>query len=348
MAQAPTREPDFERLLAVCADPSLSHEEKVDLLEDLIDAEVGDTDLVRARNLERETGPAHLYLKFEGGNPTGTQKDRIAFAQVLDATRRGFNAISVATCGNYGRAVALAAAAAGLRSVIHIPSTYTSARVAMMTDLGSEIVRVDGDYEAAVGVARRLAADKDDVYDGNPGGDNTDLQLRAYGQIADEIYDELRDAPAAIAVPVSNGTTLAGIHRGFLRLHRRGKISRLPKIVAGSSFKKNPIVSAFLAGLDTCDDLRPESITESTINEPLVNWHSIDGEQALTALRESAGWARFTSDETMSRYSRILRERQGLSVLPAATAGLAALIARHQEEPLPSDRYVAILTGRKE
>lgn len=348
MSQPSTREPDFERLLSVCTGPGLSHEEKVDLLEDLIDAEVGDTDLVRARNIERETGPAHLYLKFEGGNPTGTQKDRIAFAQVLDATRRGFAAISVATCGNYGRAVALAAAAAGLRCVIHIPSTYTSARATMMTDLGAEIVRVEGDYEAAVGVARRLAAERDDVYDGNPGGDNTDLQLRAYGQIADEIYDELRDAPAAVAVPVSNGTTLAGVHRGFLRLHRRGKISRLPKIVAGSSFKKNPIVHAVLSGLDSCDDLRPESITESTINEPLVNWHSIDGELALAAVQESGGWARFTSDEAMSRYSRVLRERQGLSVLPAATAGLAALIVRHQEEPLPSDRYVAILTGRKE
>lgn len=342
------REPDFDRLLAVCSAPGLSHEERVDLLEDLIDAEVGDTDLVRARNIERESGPAHLYLKFEGGNPTGTQKDRIAFAQVLDAMRRGFTAISVATCGNYGRAISLAAAAAGLRSIIHIPSTYTSARVAMMGDLGAEIVRIDGDYEAAVAVARRLAENDDDVYDGNPGGENTDLQLRAYGQIADEIYDELRDAPAAIAVPVSNGTTLAGIHRGFQRLHRRGKISRLPKIVAGSSFKKNPIVHAFLAGLETCDDLPPEAITESSINEPLVNWHSIDGEQALAALRESDGWARFTSDEAMSRYSRVLRERQGLSVLPAATAGLAALIARHQEEALTSDRYVAILTGRKE
>jgi threonine synthase len=344
----PTGIPDFDRLCAACSDPELSVEEKIDVFEDLIDAEVGDTDLVRARNIERETGPGQLYLKFEGGNPTGTQKDRIAFAQVLDAMRRGFGAISVATCGNYGRAVALAAAAAGIRSIIHIPSTYTSARVEMMRQLGAEIVPVDGDYEHAVDVARALATTDDDVYDGNPGGDNTDLQLRAYGQIASEIYDELRDAPAAVAVPVSNGTTLAGIHRGFARLYRRGKTSRMPMMVAGSSFRKNPIVHAFLRGLENCDDLSPQDITETTINEPLVNWHSIDGDLALDALRESDGWARFTSDNAMSRYSRFLRERQGLSVLPAATAGLVALIARHEEEPLRNDRYVAILTGRKE
>jgi threonine synthase len=47
------------------------------------------------------------------------------------------------------------------------------------------------------------------------------------------------------------------------------------------------------------------------------------------------------------RFSRIVRDQQGLSVLPAATAGLSALLERHQVEPLPPERYVAILTGRK-
>jgi threonine synthase len=344
----PAGTPEFDRFRAAAASPDLSVDERIEAYEEIIDSEVGDTDLVRARNIERETGPAQLYLKFEGSNPTGTQKDRIAFAQVLDALRRGFDAISIATCGNYGRAVALAAAAAGLRAIIHIPSTYTSARLDMMKQLGAEIVHVDGDYEHAVEVARKLAADNDTVYDGNPGGDNVDLQVRAYGQIASEIYDELRDAPAAVAVPVSNGTTLVGIWRGFARLFRRGKTSRMPMMVAGSSTRKNPIVHAFINKLEECQDLRPEDINETTINEPLVNWHSIDGQAALDVLRESDGWARYASDNAMSRYSRFLRERQGLSILPAATAGLVALITRHQEDPLRNDRYVAILTARKE
>ena len=40
-----------------------------------------------------------------------------------------------------------------------------------------------------------------EVYDANPGGANEALQLTAYGAIAWEIYDTLRDAPAAVAVP---------------------------------------------------------------------------------------------------------------------------------------------------
>ena len=59
--------------------------ERLEAYEDIFNIEVGDTSLSRARNIERETGIKQLYIKFEGGNPTGTQKDRIAFAQCMDA-----------------------------------------------------------------------------------------------------------------------------------------------------------------------------------------------------------------------------------------------------------------------
>jgi len=173
------------------------------------------------------------------------------------------------------------------------------------------------------------------------------LQFTAYGEIALEIYDELRDAPAAIAVPVSNGTTLAGLYRGFMRLDRRGKISRVPHMIAGSSYGKNPIVRSFIKGLPICEDLPPRLIRETSVNEPLINWHSIDGEEALRAIRETQGWAADASDRSMSQASKLIREKEGLNVLPASTAGLIALVARHQQEALPNDRYVVVLTGRR-
>jgi threonine synthase len=191
------------------------------------------------------------------------------------------------------------------------------------------------------------AASQRDWYDANPGGENVALQLRAYGEIAREIYDDLRDAPAAVAVPVSNGTLLAGVYRGFQSLLRRGKTSRMPRMVAGSTYRQNPIIAAFLSGADQCTDLDPAKIRETRINEPLINWHAIDGDLALAGIRASEGWADYASDRALSRYSRWLRETQGLSVLPASTAGLHALLARHAREPLPADRYVAVLTGRK-
>jgi len=336
---------DAQRLIA--SDSARDLDERLEALEDIIDSEIGDTTLTRARNIEREVGLRQIYLKFEGGNPTGTQKDRIAFAQSLDALRRGFDTITAATCGNYGAAVALAASMAGQRCIVYIPTTYDAKRADEITRHGAEVVRAGNDYETAVSHSRERA-EQEELYDANPGGPNTPIQLRAYGEIAYEIYDELRDAPAAVAVPTSNGTTLAGIYKGFTSLYRRGKTSRMPRMIAGSSYRKNPIVRAFAENLESCEDLEPNTVRETSINEPLVNWHSIDGDQALRAIRETGGWARDASDKAMLDWARSIRQKEGLNVLPASTAGLAALLLRHFLLALRNDRYVVVLTGRKE
>jgi threonine synthase len=215
-----------------------------------------------------------------------------------------------------------------------------------MDQPGVELVRVSGDYEHTVAVSRERA-ERDEIYDANPGGANTAIQLHAYGQIAYEIYDELRDAPAAVAVPVSNGTTLAGLYRGFVSLYRRGRTSRIPRLIGGSSFGKNPIVKAFVKNHARCLDLAPERVRETAVNEPLINWHSIDGDLALDAIRQTAGFAGHASDRSLLDYARTLREKEGFSVLPASTAGLIALVEGHRREALPNDRYVVVITGKK-
>jgi threonine synthase len=345
-AQVPVITPELASLSKIASDKTRPIEERLESFEIILDSEVGDTNLTRGKNIEREIGLRQIYLKFEGGNPTGTQKDRIAFAQALDALRRGYDEITVASCGNYGAAVALAASLSGLRCLIYIPQCYHAHRMKEITGFGAEIVRVPGDYEESVRVSR-LDAEKEGYYDANPGGANTNLQLKAYGEIAYEIYDELRDAPAAVAVPASNGSTLAGIYRGFVSLYNRGKTSRIPRFIAGSSFGMNPIVQAFVKNTPYCVDLKPGRIRNTAINEPLVNWRSTDGDYALSIVRQTRGWAAFATDKSMLEYSRLIREKEGLSVLPASTAGLIALVDRHKKEPLPGDRYVVILTGRK-
>lgn len=337
---------EVKKQLAVSSNINESQEARLEAFEDIFQSQVGDTAMIRARNVERELGLKQIYLKFEGGNPTGTQKDRIAFGQTYDALRRGYDALTVATCGNYGVAIALATSMAGLKCIIFIPDSYHTVRINEMIGLGADVRKYKGDYEGAVEHSRDFAS-KNEIYDANPGGENINLQLTSYGEIAYEIYDDLRDAPLVVAAPVSNGTTLAGIYKGFLSLYRRGKTSRMPKIVGGSSYKKNPIVTAFLKGYTHCQDLKPESIKETAVNEPLINWHSIDGDMVLNAIKKTNGWAGNATDKKMLYFSKYLRDKEGLNVVPASTAGLVALLDKNLEEQMPMDRYVVILTGRK-
>ena len=319
--------------------------DRLEGFEDIVNIEVGDTSLSRAKALEREFDIRQLYIKNEGENPSGTQKDRIAFAQVYDALRRDYDTVALATCGNYGVAVALAANLAGLNCKIFIPSSYRTERIKEMEALDAEIIRLDGSYEEVVKSSSDYAMEYD-WYDANPGGANTALQISAYAQIAQEIYDDLGDAPKYCAVPVSNGTLIAGIHRGFVMLYKRGKTSRIPKMIAASSSFKNPVISSFKKGLPHCEDLRPELIKESIYNEPLINWHSFDGEEALYALRESEGEAFHISDKKMKEMASFLLKKEGMKILPASTAGLIALLELDGKNNLEPDRFVAVLTAK--
>jgi len=336
---------EVRTLSEMVRDKSLTLVDRIESFEDIISLEIGDTSMNRARNLEREFDIRQLFIKYEGENPSGTQKDRIAFAQVQDAIRRKYKTIALATCGNYGVAVSYAAYLAGIKCKVFIPESYHTERIREMEQFDAEILRLPGSYEDTV-TASGLIAAENKWYDANPGGANTPLQISAYAEIANEIYDTMRDAPNIIAAPVSNGTLLAGVYRGFVTLYKRGRTSRIPKFIAGSAAYKNPIISSFKGNFESCQDIDPKHVKETATNEPLINWHRFDGNEALYALQQSEGAAYHVSDKKLKDMSSYLHRKEGYRILPASTAGLISLLEYHEKNALPNDRYVAILTGR--
>lgn len=336
---------ETSKLSDIVKDASVPLSKRLKSFNEIIYLEVGETAITRAKALEREFDIRKLYIKFEGDNPTGTQKDRIAFAQVYDALKNGFETIITATCGNYGVALALAAELAGINCHIAIPESYHTERAKEMESVGAKIHRLPGTYEEVVKLSSIMALDRG-WYDANPGGKNTQLQIMAYSQIAAEIVKDLGEAPSYCAIPVSNGTLLAGIHHGFMQLKKENLINKIPKIIAASSTQKNPIIQSFVSGLAECIDLDPNKIKETKYNEPLINWHSFDGDEALQAIRESQGFAFNVSDSKLKTMSSLLLKKEGLKILPASTAGLIGLLETYNKYELSNDIYVAIVTAK--
>jgi diaminopropionate ammonia-lyase len=58
--------------------------------------------------------------------------------------------VTTATDGNHGRSVAWGARQAGCRCRIYIHAKVSEGRAQAMTDLGAEVVRIDGDYDTSV------------------------------------------------------------------------------------------------------------------------------------------------------------------------------------------------------
>lgn len=312
----------------------------------LVDA--GTTLFSRGRNLETHMGLQKVFLKFEGSNPTGTQKDRVARYCYDDAHEKGFETITVATCGNFGASMAWACSHNGIRPAVFVPSDYHAPRVVEMEKLGARIIRVPGNYEDAV-VASRQAAREYGWYDANPGSaDQWELARNGYGRIAREIVADLGRMPDSCAAPVGNGTTLAAIFDGFrqVSIETRGATGPLPRMIAASTPRGNPIIKSWKLGLKDCVDLEPDEIRETDVNEPLVNWHSFDGQRALDALRESHGFAEYATDAELRRVTQLTRSLEGINVMTASTAALVGLAKGAQQGVLKDGIHVAVLTGR--
>ena len=310
---------------------------------------VGSTTFTLSRNIANIIPCERLYLKFEGNNPSGTQKDRIAMKLCEEAKNLGFQSITTATCGNFGSALAIAAAHFDIDTYIFIPSGYhvPKDRLKMMTGPKTKIEYVGGQYEDAVYYSSDLSKEHN-WYNANPGmNGSTEVSMDGYSEISFEIFRALRRSPEYIVCPVGNGTTIAGIHFGFKKLLAAKKISALPRLIATSTVRGNPIVKSWKLKSAKVIDLKPDEIRETKTNEPLVNWHSFDGQLALDAIYESKGFADYASDGKMQEYSTLLRQIEGLNVLPASASTLAVLNGLTKNGVPLKGTFVAILTGRE-
>ncbi len=314
---------------------------------ELISHGIGDTIFTRSRNLERLLGYSNIYLKFEGGNPTGTMKDRASYACLKLAKEREFSELVVASCGNFGASYVTIARMFGIKVHVFIPEKYRTPRIAGMEKMGGIIHRAPGTYEDVV-VASSEEASRRGWFNGNPGTpDNREVSIEAYATIAYEIAERLGRVPDVVAVPTGNGTTIAGINHGFQTLRKEGKAKKAPALIAASTIGGNPIISCYIGGEKRIRDLKPESIVETEYNEPLVSWICLDGQDALDALWESGGWAIHIADEEMVEYSKLLASEEGFSVLPASCASVAALTHYVREKRLKNGLdLVAVLTSR--
>lgn len=305
---------------------------------------IGNTSLVRVREIERLLGTEQIYVKLEGENPTGTHKDRLAIQHVDDAIIRGHDTITVGSCGNYALAMSFVACRSGLSCRVFIPKKYSGEMIDSMRAHGAEIYKVEGGYEDAV-IKSRLAAEEKGWYDANPGKKNTPTSLVAYVDIAEEIQNTLEMPPETISVPVGNGTTLAGIHLGYRLLWRKHRSEAIPNMLGVSSLGNNAVIETIRQGRTEIMDLLPEQIVETEVNEPLLNWHSYDGQEAVNAIYDTDGIGVGLTDSQLLHYQGILLGKEGIRSMPVSAATLGALEQYLNERTDNGGPHVLIVTS---
>jgi len=127
---------------------------------------IGNTPLMELANIEKnEALNARILAKLEYFNPTGSVKDRVAAAMIIDAEEKGIltkdSVLIEPTSGNTGIGLAAAAASRGYRLIITMPETMSIERRNLMKAYGAELVLTDGSkgMKGAIEKADELAAE---------------------------------------------------------------------------------------------------------------------------------------------------------------------------------------------
>ena len=173
-------------------------------IDSIIDA-VGNTPLLRLRNVARETPEVKVYLKLEYSNPGGSVKDRPALQMMQDAIADGRltkdKILIDATSGNTGVAYSLFGAALGQRVCLVMPKNVSQARKDITQAFGTELIYSDP-MEGSDGAIRLCRT----IVDENPGSillgpvQESEQPARAYLGTGREILEQ-----AATRLRISDG-----------------------------------------------------------------------------------------------------------------------------------------------
>jgi cysteine synthase A len=103
---------------------------------------IGNTPLIK---LERLTGPdsADIYIKYEGANPTGSMKDRMALSMIEGAERRGElkagGTVVEYTGGSTGSSLAMVCAMKGYRAHFVSSDAFSKEKLQTMRAFGAQL-----------------------------------------------------------------------------------------------------------------------------------------------------------------------------------------------------------------
>ncbi len=286
-------------------------------------------------------GGPELFVKDDGGLPTGSFKARGMAVALSRAVELGAQRVFAPSAGNAGIALAAYAARARVPATVYLPERAEPGAVAAVERYGATVVRSGASIREAGEEARRREAGR--------GFDLSTLRepYRVEGKktMAFEIAEQFPGGglPDAIVYPTGGGTGLVGLHKGFEELRSLGLVERPPRLIAVQSTGCAPVVAALRDGASRVTPW-PDP---RTIAPGLAVPAPFSSERVLEAVRTSGGTGVAVADEALAAAQRELARQHGLAVAVEAAATLAAIPELERTGAVrPGERVLLYLTGR--
>lgn len=274
--------------------------------------------------LKRKLNGLRMNLKLDYMRPTGSFKDRGAFALINKLKELGIKEVVEDSSGNAGAAIAGYCAAAGIKCTIYLREATSEGKIKQAQGYGAEVRKIPGSRDD---VARAvLEAAKKTYYAShsyNP------LFFEGMKSMVPEIISQA-GIPDYVFAPVANGTLLLGVYLGFK------EAGMLPRIIAVQSSHCAPIYAKFKG-------MEAQPVTP-TIAEGIAVGDPTRIDEIIMAIKESGGDVITVEDSEVSEAKNVLG-LMGIYVEPTSGAAPAGAVKYFKDKSSDGLNIVVPLTG---
>lgn len=274
--------------------------------------------------LKRTLNDIEVLLKLDYMQPTGSFKDRGAFAMINKLKALGIMEIVEDSSGNAGAAIAGYCAAAGIKCNIYLPADTSAGKIKQITAYGAHIIKVPGsrdDTAKAILEAANHTYYASHVY--NP------LFFEGTKSLAYELYKQV-GVPDYIFVPTGNGTMLLGLYIGFK------EIGKLPRLIAVQSQNCSPLFDKYSG--------RPAAKITETAAEGIAIGNPMRIDEILAAIRDSNGDIITVNDDSVIKAQQALA-KMGIYIETTSGAAVAGMLHYFTNGNKENSKIVVPLTG---
>jgi len=179
---------------------------------------IGNTPLIKINNIISNEN-IEVLAKFEGDNPGGSIKDRIALKMIETAEKNGIltkgKTIIEATSGNTGIALSMIASVKGYKVKIVMSEGVSVERRKMIRAFGADIILTDKEKgtDGAIVKTRELIKNNPEKYYHTDQFSNDNNHLAHYETTAEEIWRQTEGKIDYFVAAIGTSGTLMGVGR---------------------------------------------------------------------------------------------------------------------------------------
>ncbi len=318
--------------------PDLQDEHVVSMYE-------GNTNLFRAERLGRAIGLPDLWVKLCGNSHTGSFKDLgmtvlvSVVKQMMASGGSPVRAVAAASTGDTSAALAAYAAAAGIPSIIFLPSGKVStAQLIQPVANGAYVLALDTDFDGCMRIVKEITQDNS-LYLANS---MNSVRIEGQKTVAIEIVRQFDwEVPDWIVIPVGNLGNISALYKGLKLLQDLGIIHKLPRLVAAQAGKANPFYLSF------CNGFRQKVAVQAsrTLASAIQIGDPVSYEKAVQAVTASNGLVEAVSEHELAN-AAARADLTGMYTCPHTGVALAALFNLVERGTIArSDQVVVISTA---